>query len=390
MALRRLAPVFFLASGVVALLVWWLVYTQRVVTDLRREAARSSQMYARIYQALSQEGDDGNAALLDLSRYIGQAGVPIVVTNAAGVPTASMNLPFAVDSQLGSPLDSKRVRDYVTVLDQANVPISQPGVGNVHYGDTPLVEGLRVVPIITVVTLGLFLLAGAYGLVTRGRAERERVFAGMAREAAHQLGTPLTALAGWVELLAEREGDADSTAQTAVGHMRSDLDRLERVAHRFERIGRPAQKDSVDVREIVFRVAAYFRVRVPTMAHKVSITTSLPDEPLKVEGDAVLLEWALESLVRNGIDALAGRGGNVDLRVEPLPEGGARVVVADDGPGVPRERRNEIFKAGFTTKPRGWGIGLALTRRIITDNHGGRLTLLPSDRGAAFEIMLER
>ncbi len=387
MGARRFAPVIFLASGVVALLVWWLVYTQRVVADLRLEAARSSQMYARVYQALSQEGDDGTAALLDLSRYIGQAGVPIVVTNAQGTPTASVNLPFAVaDSQIDSP----RVRAYVKVLDRANVPISQPGVGNVHYGDTPLVNGLRVVPIITVVTLGLFLLAGAYGLVTRGRAERERVFAGMAREAAHQLGTPLTALAGWVELLAEREGDIGSTTQTAVGHMRGDLDRLERVAHRFERIGRPAQKDAVDVREIVFRVAAYFRARVPTKAHKVTITTALPDEPLRVEGDAVLLEWALESLVRNGIDALAGRGGNVDLTVEPLPEGGARVVVADDGPGVPRELRKEIFKAGFTTKPRGWGIGLALTRRIIADNHGGRITLLPSDRGAAFEIMLER
>jgi signal transduction histidine kinase len=386
MGARRIAPVLFLAIGVVALLVWWLVYTQRVVTDLRREAARSSQMYARVYQALSQEGDDGTAALLDLSRYIGQAGVPIVVTNALGVPTASVNLPFAVDSQLDTP----RVREYVKVLDQANVPISQPGVGNVHYGDTPLVDGLRVVPIITVVTLGLFLLAGVYGLVTRGRAERERVFAGMAREAAHQLGTPLTALAGWVELLAEREGEGDSTAQTAVGHMRGDLDRLERVAHRFERIGRPAQKDKVDVREIVFRVAAYFRARVPTLAHKVTITTTLPDDPLSVEGDAVLLEWALESLVRNAIDALAGRGGAVDLRVQPMPEGGARVVVADDGPGVPRDLRNEIFKAGFTTKPRGWGIGLALARRIISDNHGGRLTLLPTDRGAAFEIMLER
>jgi signal transduction histidine kinase len=385
-AARRVAPVLFLASGVVALLVWWLVYTQRVVTDLRREAARSSQMYARIYQGLTQEGDDGTAALLDLSRYIGQAGVPIVVTDAAGRPTAAVNLPFATDSQIDSP----KVREYVKVLDLENVPISQPGVGNVHYGDTPLVEGLRVVPIITVVTLGLFLLAGVYGLVTRGRAERERVFAGMAREAAHQLGTPLTALAGWVELLAEREGDGDSTTQTAVGHMRGDLDRLERVAHRFERIGRPAQKDAVDVREIVFRVAAYFRARVPTMAHKVTITATLPDEPLRVEGDAVLLEWALESLVRNGIDALAGRGGQVELLVEPLPEGGARVVVADDGPGVPRELRNEIFKAGFTTKPRGWGIGLALARRIITDNHGGRLTLLPTDRGAAFEIMLER
>ncbi len=386
MGARRIAPVLFLASGVVALLVWWLVYTQKVVTDLRREAARSSQMYARVYQALSQEGDDGTAALLDLSRYIGQAGVPIVVTNASGTPTATVNLPFEVGSQADTP----RVREYVKVLDQANVPISQPGVGNVHYGDTPLVEGLRVVPIITVVTLGLFLLAGTYAIVTRGRAERERVFAGMAREAAHQLGTPLTALAGWVELLAEREGEGDSTAQTAVGHMRGDLDRLERVAHRFERIGRPSQRDAVDVREIVFRVAAYFRARVPTLAHKVSITAILPDEPLSVEGDAVLLEWALESLVRNSIDALAGRGGTVDLRVDPLPEGGARVIVADDGPGVPRELRNEIFKAGFTTKPRGWGIGLALTRRIITDNHGGRLTLLPTDRGAAFEIMLER
>lgn len=384
MGARRVAPVLFLASGVVALLVWWLVYTQRVVTDLRREAARSSQMYARVYQALSQEGDDGTAALLDLSRYIRQAGVPVIVTNAAGTPTAIVNLPF------DAPIESPRVRDYVAVLDEANVPISQPGVGNVHYGDTPLVEGLRVVPIITVVTLGLFLLAGVYALVTRGRAERERVFAGMAREAAHQLGTPLTALAGWVELLSERSGGVDNTTETAVGHMRGDLDRLERVAHRFERIGRPAQRDTVDVREIVFRVAAYFRARVPTLTHTVSITATLPDDPLPIEGDAVLLEWALESLVRNGIDALAGRGGSVDLRVDPLPEGGARVIVADDGPGVPRELRNEIFKAGFTTKPRGWGIGLALTRRIITDNHGGRLTLLPTDRGAAFEIMLER
>ncbi len=382
MGARRVAPVLFLAIGVVALLVWWLVYTQRVVTDLRREAARSSQMYARVYQALSQEGDDGTAALLDLSRYIRQAGVPIIVTNDKGVPTAIANLPFE------AAVEDARVKEYVRVLDRANVPISQPGVGNVHYGDTPLVEGLRVVPIITVVTLGLFLLAGTYAIVTRGRAERERVFAGMAREAAHQLGTPLTALAGWVELLAERE--ADTTAQTAVGHMRGDLDRLERVAHRFERIGRPAQRDAVDVREIVFRVATYFRARVPTLAHKVTITATLPDDPLSVEGDAVLLEWALESLVRNAIDALAGRGGTVDLTVDPLPEGGARVVVADDGPGVPRELRNEIFKAGFTTKPRGWGIGLALARRIITDNHGGRITLLPTDRGAAFEIMLER
>jgi signal transduction histidine kinase len=276
----------------------------------------------------------------------------------------------------------------VAVLDRANRPISQPGVGNVHFGDTPLVAGLRVVPTITVTTLGLFLLAAFYALVNRGRAERERVWAGMAREAAHQLGTPLTSMAGWVELLGERETDAP--LQAAVGHMRGDLDRLDRVARRFERIGRDSQRVPVNVSAGLTRVADYFRARVPTLKHAVTIRVEVPDEPILVQGDAVLLEWAFESLVRNAIDALADRGGMVLLRAMPLPEGGVRVLVSDDGPGIPRELRQSIFKPGFSTKPRGWGIGLALARRIVADNHGGRLTLLPAEKGATFEITLQR
>jgi signal transduction histidine kinase len=375
---RRSAPVIFLAIGVIALLTWWLVYTQRVVTELRREASRSGKMYARVYQALADRNDDGTSALLDMSRYVREQGVPVIVTDAEGRVTAAANLPFE------APLDDRRVREYVRVLDRANAPVEEPGVGRVHFGNTKLVEDLRVVPFIQVTTLGLFLFAGIYALVTRGRAERERVWAGMAREAAHQLGTPLTSLEGWVELLGERAADP-----VATDHMRSDLDRLGRVANRFERIGRPPQKDAIDVGRIARDVTTYFRARVPTLAHTVAITCTVPTAPLLVEGDAVLLEWALESLVRNAIDALAGRGGRVEVRAEPLPEGGARLVVADDGPGVPREMRTDIFKPGFTTKPRGWGIGLALARRIVTDNHRGRLVLLPAEKGAAFEITLQ-
>lgn len=376
--MRRSAPVVFLAIGVIALLTWWIVYTQRVVTELRREASRSGKMYARVYQALADRNDDGTSALLDMSRYVREQEVPVIVTDDKGRVTAAANLPFE------APLDDPKVRDYVRVLDALNPPVEEPGIGKVHFGNTPLVEGLRVVPFIQVTTLSLFLFAGIYALVARGRAERERVWAGMAREAAHQLGTPLTSLEGWVELLGERAND-----QVAAEHMRSDLDRLGRVANRFERIGRPPQKDPVDLGTIARDVATYFRARVPTLAHTVLVTCTVPTAPLLVEGDAVLLEWALESLVRNAVDALAGRGGRVDLVAEPLPEGGARIVVADDGPGVPPKLRTEIFKAGFTTKPRGWGIGLPLARRIVTDNHRGRLVLLPTEKGAAFEITLQ-
>jgi signal transduction histidine kinase len=208
----------------------------------------------------------------------------------------------------------------------------------------------------------------------------------MARESAHQLGTPLSSLSGWLELLRDRtSGD---TTSTVLDHMQGDLDRLERVAHRFERIGRPSRAQPVDTRALVERVATYFRARVPSLAHQVAVTTELGEGQLQVEGDAVLLEWAVEALVKNAIDALAGRGGHVTLAAEALPGGDVRVRVTDDGPGIPRELRKEIFRPGFSTKSRGWGIGLSLARRIIEDNHGGRLLLVPAERGTTFDIIL--
>jgi signal transduction histidine kinase len=136
------------------------------------------------------------------------------------------------------------------------------------------------------------------------------------------------------------------------------------------------------------RIAGYFRARVPSRAHAVTVEAMVPPEPIVVEGDAVLLEWVLESLVKNAVDALAGRGGRIEICAERLADGRARVRVSDDGPGVPREDRRRIFDAGYTTKERGWGIGLSLARRIVEENHGGRLTLAPVERGAAFDVIL--
>ena len=170
--------------------------------------------------------------------------------------------------------------------------------------------------------------------------------------------------------------------------MKADLERLERVAHRFERIGRPPRREPVDVVAVVERMANYFRGRLPTRAHAVTIDVKVPPTPLVVQGDAVLLEWVIEALTKNAVDALAGRGGHIELCAEAHADGATRVRVSDDGPGVPRELRRRIFEAGYSTKERGWGIGLSLARRIVEENHGGRLVLAPTERGAAFDVIL--
>jgi signal transduction histidine kinase len=381
---------FVVAFGVVLLLGSYIFYTQSVVVQLRREAERSGRMYARVFEAVADPASDASAALLDLLRQIGDSKVPVLVTDAEGNLAAAVNTPFDRLPNAGTRADprlrgNEALRDYIASLDRQNAPIIEAGVGTVHIGDTPLVNGLRIIPLVQAGTLALLLLAGLYAFRTRERADREKVWAGMARESAHQLGTPLSSLSGWIELLGERE--SDPLAEKAIEHMRGDLDRLERVAHRFERIGRPPRRDPVDARMLVEQVGGYFRARVPTLAHSVEIASSGGDEPLVVQGDAVLLEWALEVLMKNAVDALAGRGGRIYITSARVPEG-VRIRVADDGPGIPRELRTRIFEAGFSTKDRGWGVGLALARRIVEENHGGQLALVPSPRGATFDVIL--
>lgn len=373
--MRRSAPVVVVAVGLCALLASYVWYTQNVVNSLQAEAAQTSAIYARVLRANTDTTKEAaNLAMLDMIDAIKKLRVPVVVTSVDGKFVASANIPDGISAL-----------EYAATLDKQNAPVVQEGVGTVHFGNTPLINGMRVIPLLQVGVLIVLILAGVSVLLTRSRADRESVFAGMARESAHQLGTPLSSLHGWMELLRERE---DPMITQALPHMESDVERLERVAHRFERIGRPPKRDPIDVGAIATRVVNYFRARVPTLANAIALTAAVPDEPITLLGDRVLLEWAIESLVKNAIDALAGQGGTITVTVEPVSGSGARIRVADNGPGVPKELRRKIFAAGFSTKERGWGIGLALTRRIVEENHGGRLSLANSGTGAVFDIVL--
>jgi signal transduction histidine kinase len=383
---RRGTPELLVATLILGLIGWYVWYTHSVYVDLQADAKRSTDMYARVYHAFADTTPGAtNAALLDLSRSITEQGVPLILTDAHDVPSFHANLPFDHPSPV--PDDDPRVRDYVRVLAMAHSPIVDPLFGKVYYGDTPVVRSLRVIPLLQALTALVLLGAGLFIIRTRHDAARERLWAGMARESAHQLGTPLSSLAGWVELLEERANDAP--AQAAVTHMRGDLERLDRVAHRFERIGREPKLEPLDVAAIVKHVGTYFAARVPTLANTIAIEWNVAPDLPRVLGDPVLLEWAVEVLAKNAIDALAGRGGHIGLSAARRASDSVVIAVADDGPGVPPELRARVFDPGFSTKKSGWGIGLSLAKRIVEENHGGRLVLASTEQGATFEIILQ-
>lgn len=386
--MRRRAPVVLVVVGIVLLVASNVVYTQSVLGRIRDAERRQTIILQRVFRAQADSNPAvAAAALQDVIFQLQQSGVPMVQTNSIGIATGGLNLPW------GNDYTDPRTTSYIDELAKQNTPVRDEETGTViYFGYSDLVEGLRVIPLLQAGLLGALLLAGVYALVVRGRAEREHVWAGMARESAHQLGTPLSSLSGWIDLLddevTEQGPRAKPVMKSAVDSMKADLERLERVAHRFERIGREPKRDDVDVAVLVDRIVAYFKRRVPTRTAAVTLRAHRPRDPVVVKGDAVLLEWVLEALTKNAVDALAGRGGKIDVTVERLPEGTVRLRVADDGPGIAPKLRRRIFDAGFSTKERGWGIGLSLARRIVEENHGGRIALVPSDRGATFDVIL--
>jgi len=375
--LRRAGPEIVLALVVIfAGVSVWQVW--EVASHLREQARNVSHIYARIIPAIADpEPGAATETLFALIAEIRASGIPLIVTDSAGRATAVANVPVA-DLE-----DEVALREAIQELDRSNDPIALPGLGELHFGGIPAARRLTR---LTIIQFALLLAAVTFGIWAYRSAvnrHKDRLWVAMARESAHQLGTPLMSAGAWVDRLE----DGSSSAPEIASHLRGDLERLHRVAQRFERIGRPARREKVALGAMAERVAVYFGPRLPRHAHAISITVDAPRAGPTIEADSVLLEWAIESLVRNAVDALSGRGGKIDVTV--WDEGKcAQVKVADDGPGIPAEIRATLFEPGITTKSGGWGIGLALARRIVEDVHGGKLEILPTAKGAVFRAEL--
>ncbi len=375
--LQRLAPTVVVV--LVALLAGLSLGTGLlIIRHFKADATATSQLYSGVFGGLNDPRPGAEAeALLRLGEQVRALGLPVVVTDRTGKVTAAANLPFE------AVLDDPRVKAYALRLDRQYPPIVDEAIGTVHYGPLPAQRNLTTLAVLQGLTIAVMVAVAVFAYRSAMAAERDRLWVAMAREAAHQMGTPLTSLQGWIERVRSRPTPPPDLAD----HLSADAERLDRVARRFERIGNPAKREPIGLGALADRVAGYFRPRLPRRANPIELRLEAPGMGPMVLGDPVLLEWALESLVKNAIDALQGRSGTIILRVG-AEQGMGEVRVIDDGPGVSREIRRTLFEPGISTKRGGWGIGLALSRRVVEDAHGGDLVLEPTDNGACFLLRI--
>jgi signal transduction histidine kinase len=283
------------------------------------------------------------------------------------------------------------VLQYAAELRRQNQPLVVPDAGTVYFGSPPILRWLRWIPWFQVGAGVLLVVVALAVFGANARAERERMWAAMARELAHQMGTPLSSLSGWVEILQlpKSEQAALATPERIAGMIDQDVERLGRVSRRFELIGKQPVLNEVDAAEVVSELAQYIRPRLPQLGSGVMLRVRMRRNMPPIFANQVLLVWGLENLVRNALDALAGRGGLIVISARPWKKRWVRIIVADNGPGIPSDMRDRIFDPGVSTKSTGWGVGLSLTKRIVEDIHDGRILVRARKRGGTeFEILL--
>ena len=353
-----------------------LAYSNRQIERLRDQTRSFTRSYAELISFVATDTSASSSQLdIAISHLIAQYDFPYVVTDTFGTPLASSQF--------------------------EPIPLEVPGAPQIfHYGDPPSVRRLRILPYIQLGLLAFVLLLVWWSLKSGLARQRSLVWVGLARESAHQFGTPLSSLQGWMILLGEqlnlsgrsRPESEDSQVpdiEEIMSAMEDDVERMVRVTSRFAKIGGRAGAGSVDLVKVVGGVVDYMRGRAPQRAANVIFTEDYGSPP-DVLGQEELLEWVVENLLKNALDALGGKSGEIRIQVMSDDSGQNAVLrVEDTGKGmVPADQRH-IFDAGFSRKRRGWGLGLTLSKRLV-EEFGGRLYLIRSvpGEGTLFEAVL--
>ena len=366
-----------LVVAAVLIAVASLVASNLLTRDLYEEEHKKMEIWAEAMRTLNV--DDGNDGMnLVLKVIEDNTTIPVVVVDEKGEVQISRNTdekasPAELASQWKAAGHSIRI-----LYDDAN----PKEYIDVCYDDSLMLKRLAVYPYVQLGVVLLFVVIAIFALLTSKRAEQNKVWVGLSKETAHQLGTPISSLMAWTEILKEQYPD-----DSLLGEMEKDVRRLQLIADRFSKIGSLPEPVPSNMNEVLTRVAEYMSRRV---SNKVHIQKLLPPEPVIVPLNASLFEWVIENLCKNAVDAMEGSGRitlflgvEMDLVV---------VEVSDTGKGIRKKDLKSVFKPGFTTKQRGWGLGLSLAKRIVEEYHHGRIFVKASEvgRGTTFRIELKR
>lgn len=393
--LRRFGTAIFLlvSVGVVA---FFLYVSNNLVSDLAQQERERMQIWADATKqiadiGLNPEADNASPENLEFLLSIIQQNhtIPVLLTDDEGniLDHRNFDLPEPVPEDNPyelSPANERFLRERLAALGKrANVIhiiISPDNLQHLYYDDSKLLKRLSYYPYVQLVVMLVFIFVVYYAVNSMRRAEQNKVWVGLSKETAHQLGTPISSLMAWMELLPDMGVDSATVAE-----MNKDVSRLSTIASRFSKIGSVPQMAPADLNAVVGSAAAYMATRISS---RVRLTFTPSPGEIPVELCAPLFEWVMENLIKNAVDAMEGRG---TIDVTTGTDGRlAYVEVADSGKGIPRKNFKRVFIPGYTTKKRGWGLGLALARRIIDQYHRGAIFVKSSvpGSGTTFRINL--
>ena len=350
-----------------------LLVSNLIVEDLKQEEERRMMVWASAMSSLISADVDEDVSLEE-EILSSNKTIPVIMMNGEGDIVSYNNIP---ESKLLS-----KAKDIQAVGTMIEVPLGDGNSHYIYYDDSDTLVQLAYYPYIQLAVVVLFFIVCFVAILNSKRAEQNRVWVGLSKETAHQLGTPISSLMAWVEIL---KGKYPS--DELLPEMERDVERLQMVAERFSKIGSKTEPVVADVNVVIERAVGYMKRRSPA---KVQYELSLSDEPLLAALNIPLLEWVIENLCKNAIDAMSGCG-SITVAVSSVADK-VIVDVTDTGKGIVKTRWKEVFKPGFTTKPRGWGLGLSLAQRIVEEFHRGHIFIKKSvlGKGTTFRIELKK
>lgn len=376
----------------------FLLISNRIVRDLTVQERERMEVWAgatRRIAKVTTEADfsdvagESNAEDLEflLSILAGNHTIPVLLTDSENniIDQRNFDLPEPVDSLSPlSPVNMAYLRNKLEVLQSGNniiqIVISPDNTQYVYYDDSKLLKQLGYFPYIQLLVMIVFIVVIYYALSSTKRAEQNKVWVGLSKETAHQLGTPISSLMAWMELLQSLGVDPDT-----VHEMNKDVNRLSTIASRFSKIGSKPVMEAEDLNTVVVHAGEYMSTRI---SKRINFSINPSSSPVPVMMSAPLFEWVMENLIKNAVDAMEGTGSIVvTIGIEGKK---GYVTVKDSGKGISRKNFKTIFNPGYTTKTRGWGLGLTLAKRIIEQYHAGHIYVQESEpgQGTTFRIDL--
>lgn len=362
-----------------------LLISHSLIRDLAQQERSKMEVWAEAMRTLSEADDNADLSLV-LKVLDGNNTIPVVVLGKDGTVTEFRNVKISASDASDSVKFVNKVAQQMKAAGQViRIPLANNHNDYIEvcYDESLMLRRIAIYPYIQLGVVMLFVVVAIFALLTSKRAEQNKVWVGLSKETAHQLGTPISSLMAWLAILKETYPN-----DKLLPELDKDVQRLQLVADRFSKIGSIPEPVPASMNEVLYHVVDYMDRRT---SKKIQMITDLPDEDIIIKMNASLFEWVIENLCKNAVDAMGGECGQIVLHLEQI-DNKVVVEISDTGKGIKRKNIKNVFRPGFTTKQRGWGLGLSLAKRIVEDYHYGKIFVKCSEigHGTTFRIELNK